>query len=109
MHVLAKIEIGRFSENFGYDGGIRGSRAAFHLRGEGKMINDDDQAGSERRCGGRNITFHGNGPAQAQYMGNYTTNPILPPAPPQLPGTFTNPLGTSFNSPRPYMAREIFS
>jgi hypothetical protein len=42
------------------------------------------------------------GAAHAQYMGNYTANPFLPPAPPQPPGTFTNPYGTSFNSPRLY-------
>lgn len=42
------------------------------------------------------------GPAQAQYMGNYTANPFLPPAAPQPPGTFTNPFGTSSNSPRLY-------
>lgn len=37
--------------------------------------------------------------AAAQYYGNYTANPYLPPAPPQPPGTFSNPYGNSFNSP----------
>ncbi len=40
--------------------------------------------------------------AHAQYMGNYTANPFLPPAPPQPPGTFSNPYGNSFNSPKLY-------
>jgi hypothetical protein len=40
--------------------------------------------------------------AQAQYLGNYTANPSLPPAMPQLPGTFSNPYGNSFNSPKMY-------
>lgn len=34
------------------------------------------------------------------YMGNLTANPYLLPAPPQPPGTFTNPYGTSSNSPQ---------
>jgi hypothetical protein len=38
--------------------------------------------------------------AHAQYLGNYTANPYLPPAPPQPPGTFSNPYGTTFNSPK---------
>lgn len=38
-------------------------------------------------------------PAHAQYMGNYTANQFLPRAPPQPPGTFSNPYG---NSPRLY-------
>jgi len=42
------------------------------------------------------------GAAHAQYMGNYTANPFLPPAPPQPPGTFSNPYGTTFNSPKLY-------
>jgi hypothetical protein len=33
-------------------------------------------------------------------MGNYTANPFLPPPPPQPPGTFSNPYGTTYNSPR---------
>jgi hypothetical protein len=40
--------------------------------------------------------------AHAQYLGNYTTNRYLPPAPPQPPGTFSNPYGNSFNSPKLY-------
>jgi hypothetical protein len=48
------------------------------------------------------------GAAHAQYMGNYTANPFLPPAPPQPPGTFTNPYGTSFNSPRLYDGQRNF-
>jgi hypothetical protein len=41
--------------------------------------------------------------ASAQYLGNYSTNPYVgPPAPPQPPGTFTNPYGNSSNSPRLY-------
>jgi hypothetical protein len=42
------------------------------------------------------------GTATAQYLGNYTANPYLPPAPPQPPGTFSNPYGTTFNSPKLY-------
>jgi len=42
------------------------------------------------------------GPASAQYMGNWTSNPYLPPAPMQPPGTLNNPYGTSGNSPRLY-------
>lgn len=34
------------------------------------------------------------------YMGNMTANRFLPPAPPQPPGTFSNPYGTSANSPQ---------
>jgi hypothetical protein len=40
--------------------------------------------------------------AQSGYMGNYTANPYLPPAPPQPPGTFNNPFGNSSNSPQLY-------
>lgn len=42
------------------------------------------------------------GTAQAQYLGNYTANPMLPPAAPQPPGTFNNPYGSDFNSPKLY-------
>jgi hypothetical protein len=45
------------------------------------------------------------GAAAAQYLGNYTANPVFPPAPPQPPGTFSNPLGTTFNSPKLYDRR----
>jgi hypothetical protein len=38
--------------------------------------------------------------AEAQYMGNYTANPYLPPALPQPPGTFSDPYGNSSNSPQ---------
>ncbi len=41
--------------------------------------------------------------AEGQYLGNYTANPYVgPPALPQPPGTFTNPYGNSFNSPKLY-------
>jgi hypothetical protein len=30
--------------------------------------------------------------AEAQYLGNYTANPYLPPAMPQPPGTFNQPV-----------------
>ena len=40
--------------------------------------------------------------AQAQYLGNYTANPYLPPAPPQPPGTYNNPYGSTGNSPQMY-------
>jgi hypothetical protein len=40
--------------------------------------------------------------ASAQYLGNYTANPYLPPAAPQPPGTFNNPYGSDFNSPKLY-------
>lgn len=40
--------------------------------------------------------------AGAQYLGNLTTNPYMPPAPPQPPGTFSNPYGNSSNSPQLY-------
>ena len=39
---------------------------------------------------------------QQRYMGNMTVNPYLPPAPPQPPGTFSNPYGTTGNSPQLY-------
>ncbi|HEY0104489.1 MAG TPA: hypothetical protein VGB91_00285 [Rhizomicrobium sp.] len=42
------------------------------------------------------------GTAEAQYMGNYTANPYLPPAAPQPPNTFSNPYGTDANSPKLY-------
>jgi len=42
------------------------------------------------------------GSANAQYMGNYTDNPYLPPAPPQPPGTFDNQYGSDYNSPKLY-------
>ncbi len=48
------------------------------------------------------IFFLGITAASAQYLGNYTSNPTLPPAPPQLPGTFNNPFGNSQNSPHLY-------
>jgi hypothetical protein len=48
------------------------------------------------------------GAAATQYLGNYTANPFLPPAPPQPPGTFTNPYGSSFNNPRLYDGRGNF-
>jgi hypothetical protein len=37
--------------------------------------------------------------ADAQYLGNYTANPYLPPAAPQPPGTFNNPYGNDSNGP----------
>jgi hypothetical protein len=41
--------------------------------------------------------------AEAQYLGNYSVNPYVgPPAMPQPPGTFSNPYGNSFNSPKLY-------
>jgi hypothetical protein len=40
--------------------------------------------------------------ANAQYIGNMTANPYLPPAPPQPPGTYSNPYGDSSNSPKLY-------
>jgi hypothetical protein len=46
--------------------------------------------------------------AHAQYMGNYTANPFLPPAPPQPPGTFTNPYGTGSTSPHLYDGQGSF-
>jgi hypothetical protein len=46
--------------------------------------------------------------ASAQYLGNPTANPYLPPAPPQPSGTFTNPYGNSFNSPKLYDSRGQF-
>ena len=42
------------------------------------------------------------GTVSAQYLGNYTSNPYLPPAPSQPLGTFSNPYGTDSNSPRLY-------
>lgn len=42
-------------------------------------------------------------------MGNLTTNPFLPPAaPPQPAGTFNNPYGNSFNSPKLYDSQGQF-
>lgn len=40
--------------------------------------------------------------ANAQYMGNLSTNKFLPPAPPRPNNTFNNPFGTSTNSPKLY-------
>jgi hypothetical protein len=40
--------------------------------------------------------------AFAQYLGNLTNNPFLPPAPPQPAGTFNNPYGSDGNSPKLY-------
>ena len=40
--------------------------------------------------------------ASAQYMGNYTANPYIGPQVTYPSGTFTNPYGTSFNSPKLY-------
>lgn len=34
------------------------------------------------------------------YLGNLTSNPYLPKAPPQPPNTFNNPYGTSLDSPK---------
>ena len=42
------------------------------------------------------------GSATAQYLGNFTANPSLPPAAPQPPGTFSNPFGTGLDSPKLY-------
>ena len=41
-------------------------------------------------------------PADAQYLGNFSANRALPPAPPQPPNTFDNRFGTDGNSPRLY-------
>lgn len=40
--------------------------------------------------------------AQSNYLGNWTRNPYLPAAPPQLPGTFSNPYGGDAGSPKLY-------
>ncbi len=40
--------------------------------------------------------------ATGQYIGNYSANPYMPPAPLQQPGTFNNPYGNSGNSPQLY-------
>lgn len=47
--------------------------------------------------------------AMAQsYLGNLSANPTLPPAVPQLPGTFDNPFGNSTNSPQLYDSQGQF-
>jgi hypothetical protein len=46
--------------------------------------------------------------AHAQYLGSYTANPTLPPAVPQPPGTFNNPYGTDFNSPKLYDSQGVY-
>jgi hypothetical protein len=46
--------------------------------------------------------------ANAQYMGNFTANPYLPPAPPQPPGTFSNQYGNDSNSPKLYDSQGQF-
>lgn len=46
--------------------------------------------------------------AFAQYLGNATANPYLPPAAPQPPGTFSNPYGNDFNSPKLYSPQGEF-
>lgn len=43
-----------------------------------------------------------------RYLGNLSSNPYLPPAPSQPAGTFTNPYGTSANSPKLYDSRGNF-
>ena len=45
---------------------------------------------------------------RAQYMGNLSANPTLPPGIPQPPGTFNNQFGTSGNSPGVYDAQGGF-
>lgn len=42
------------------------------------------------------------------YLGNLSANPYLPPAPPQPPGTFNNPYGTSADSPQLYDSQGQF-
>ncbi len=46
--------------------------------------------------------------SHSQYLGNATANPYFPPAPPQPPGTFTNPYGTSQNNPKLYDSQGQF-
>jgi hypothetical protein len=46
--------------------------------------------------------------AAAQYLGNYTANPYLPPAPPQPRGTFSNPYGSDATSPKLYDSQGRF-
>jgi hypothetical protein len=47
--------------------------------------------------------------AEAQYLGNDTANPYVgPPALPQPPGTFSNPYGNSYNSPKLYDSQGIY-
>lgn len=45
---------------------------------------------------------------QSRYMGNYTANPYLPPAPPQAPGSYSNPYGTYSDSPHLYNSQGQF-
>lgn len=45
---------------------------------------------------------------QANYLGNMTANPYLPPAPPQPPGTFNNPYGSDADSPKLYDSQGQF-
>lgn len=47
-------------------------------------------------------------PAYAQYDGNLTSNPTMPPAVPQPPGTYDNPYGNSSNSPQLYGSQGDF-
>jgi hypothetical protein len=46
--------------------------------------------------------------ATAQYMGNLTANPSLPPAPPRPSDTFNNPFGTGATSPKLYDSQGNF-
>jgi hypothetical protein len=48
------------------------------------------------------------GASAQNYLGNYTSNRFLPPAPPQPPGTFNNPYGNDLNSPRLYDSQGQF-
>ena len=48
------------------------------------------------------------GAANAQYLGNYSANPTLAPAPPQLPGTFNNQFGSDYSSPKLYDSQGQF-
>jgi len=53
------------------------------------------------------VAYAGQADAQ-QYMGNYTANRFMAPAPPQPRGTFSNPYGTSSNSPQLYDSQGQF-
>src|SRR5215471_9491375 len=64
-----------------------------------QLISNPRRAGRSERRERPDCTCDRRRHGWAQYLRNYIANPYLPPAPPQSPGTFSDPFGTSFDSP----------
>jgi len=64
-----------------------------------QLISNPRRAGRSERRERPDCTCDRRRDGWAQYLRNYIANPYLPPAPPQSPGTFSDPFGTSFDSP----------